>query len=306
MSETDGAAVVENSAENALAAEEQELEQMAQAIDAGVEPEVKEPPGEPEPEVEAQEEIESSVDAEGELTEGESPKVTKADKDSARLDKTWKQVNEEKDRIRADKEALEQERKELDRQKANRTNEFKDSEGYTADDYRKTAEAWEQDGEYDRAKWAKKQAEVVDKEAKDAQTNAAQEKFREEWQRNFDKAAEEHPDLNTRTSELHKDVMQLMQDKPFLSSYPEGINDAVEVVRMRGASLEAKELQAKLSEAEKEIEEYRGKLSIGGSPPTERLAGAKGFNDMTVDEQEKALEQVADDFDRQGVSIFGR
>ena len=305
MSEnTDGEAVAQNSA----LTEEQELEKLAQAVDAGVEPEVvEEPPKEPEPEPEevvAQEE--PSVGAEGELTEGEAPKATKADKDSARLDKTWKQVNEEKDRIKADKAALEEERRELERQKANRTNEFKDSEGYTADDYRRTAKAWEQDGEYDRAEWAKKQADVVEKEAKDAQVNAEQEKFREEFQRNFDKAAEDNPDLNTRTSDLHMGVMQLMQDKPFLSSYPEGIIDAVEVVKMRGASKEADELKTKLSEAEKEIEEYKGRLSIGGSPPTDRLSGARGFDDMSSEEQEKALEKVAEDFDRQGVSLFGR
>lgn len=303
MSEnTDGEVVAQDSA----ITEVQELEKLAQAYDSGVDV-AEEPPKEPEPEPEevvAQEE--PSVGAEGELTEGEAPKATKADKDSARLDKTWKQVNEEKDRIKADKEALEEERRELDRQKANRTNEFKDSEGYTADDYRRTAKAWEQDGEYDRAEWAKKQADVVEKEAKDAQANAEQEKFREEFQRNFDKAAEDNPDLNTRTSDLHKEVMQLMQDKPFLSSYPGGIIDAVEVVKMRGASREADELKARLSEAEKEIEEYKGKLSIGGSPPTDRLAGAKGFDDMSRTEREKALESIAEDFDRQGVSLFGR
>jgi len=301
MSEnTDGEVVAQDSA----ITEVQELEKLAQAYDSGVDV-AEEPPKEPEPEpeVEAQEE-ETSVGAE--VTEGEAPKVTKADKDSARLDKTWKQVNEEKDRIKADKEALEEERRELERQKANRTNEFKDSEGYTADDYRRTAKAWEQDGEYDRAEWAKKQADVVEKEAKDAQVNAEQEKFREEFQRNFDKAAEDNPDLNTRTSDLYTSVMQLMQDKPFLSSYPEGIVDAVEVVKMRGASKEADELKAKLSEAEKEIEEYKGKLSIGGSPPTDRLDGAKGFDDMSRTEREKALETIAEDFDRQGVSIFGR
>ena len=306
MSEnTDGEAVAQDSA----LTEEQELEKLAQAVDAGVEPEVvEEPPKEPEPEpeVEAQEETEPPVDAEGVLTEGEAPKVTKADKDTARLDKTWKQVNEEKGRIKEAKEALEEERRELDRQKANRTNEFKDSEGYTADDYRRTAKAWEQDGEYDRAEWAKKQADVVEKEAKDAQVNADQERFREEFQRNFDKAAEGNPDLNTRTSELYKDVTQLMQDKPFLASYPEGIVDAVEVVKMRGAAKVSDELKAKLSEAEKEIEEYKGRLSIGGSTPTARLDGAKGFNDMSSEEQEKALEKVAEDFDRQGVSLFGR
>ena len=316
-SETDGEpAVVDNSPENGLAAEELELEKMARAMDAGEALKPPEPEPEPEPEVETEGEEKSSVSAEDDgslITEGETPKPTREEKDAVRLDKTWRQVNDEKDRqkvekdrLKSEREALDQERKELERQKAERVTEFKDSEGNTSDDYRKAAQNWHTEGEYERAKWAEQQAKKVEQQAQVAKQQAEQERFRDEFQRNFDQAAEEHPDLNTRTSELYQGVMQLMQDKPFLASYPEGVKDAVQVVRMRETSSRVKELETKLSGAEKEIEEYKGKLSIGGSPPADRPAGSKSFDDMNDSEREKALEELAGEFDRQGVSIFGR
>ena len=91
----------------------------------------------------------------------------------------------------------------------------------------------EADGEYDKADWAKKQAEKVNTEAKLKAQEADTKAFQEKWSDNFEKAAEENPDLNTRTSDLYQKVEALMRSKPYLTQYPEGILDAVEVAKMQ-------------------------------------------------------------------------
>ena len=304
-------AVVQSSASDEVTLES--LEQMAHAADQG---EIKEPERQPEPDTgepeaepegEAQTETESSVGAEddGSLTsESETQKPTKAAKDNARLDKSWKKHNEDKEEFNAERSAFEKEREEFYRKKSEETGDYRDSEGRTSSDYERAAKDWEADGEYDKADWAKKQAEQVKADAQKQAREAESEAFKEKWSANFEKAAEENPDLNTRTSELYENVMTLMQQKPFLTSYPEGITDAVEVAKMHIERGKATELKESLEKTHKELEEYKSKLSISGSPPASR-PGDASFDSLSEEDQFKKLERLAADYDRGGQAMIG-
>jgi len=289
------------------------LEQLANAADQGEldKPERKpeaEPEEQPPPEQEGETlETESSVGAEdaGSLTgEPETTKPTKAEKDNSRLDKSWNKLNEKKDSFDADKAAFEQERTEFERSKAQQTDDYKDGEGYTSQDYERAARNWEEEGEYDKADWAKKQATTVNTEGQQRAQAADASVFQEKWSANFEKVAEANPDLNTRTSDLHQRVMKLIEDKPFLASYPDGILDAVEVAKMQSQQSEVKSLKENLEKSQLEVEEYKSKLSIGGSPPAGR-PGDTSFNAMDEADQMKRLERLAAEYDSQGQPMIG-
>ena len=301
--------VVQNSTNEEVTLET--LENLADAIDRG---ETQEPerqpgndPGESTPEGETQTETESSVDAEGDgslTSESEDSKPTKAEKDNARLDKTWKKVNEDKQSLAEEKAAFEKEREEFYRNKAQQTDEYRDANGQTAKDYERYAQQMEADGEYDKADWAKKQAEKVNTEAKLKAQEADTKAFQEKWSDNFEKAAEENPDLNTRTSDLYQKVEALMRSKPYLTQYPEGILDAVEVAKMQLSKSTEAELRDSLTKTQQELEEYKSKLSISGSPPADR-PGEASFDNLSDEDQFKKLERLAAEYDRGGQALIG-
>jgi hypothetical protein len=293
------------------------LEQMAQAADqdAGVIPESKpEQPPEPEdestetePEGETQIETESPVGAEddGSLTgETEATKPSKVEKGNVRLDKSWKKHNEEKESFATEKAEFERDREEFKRHQAQNTDEYKDVDGYTAQDYERAAQNWEEEGEYDRAEWARKQVSKVGTEAQQKAQVAQSAVFQEKWSANFEKAAENNPDLNNRTSELHQNVLKLIEEKPFLASYPDGILDAVEISKMKTQKSEVAGLKESLKKSQEEVEEYKSKLSIGGSPPAGR-PGDTSFDALSEGDQMKRLENLAAEYDSRGQPMIG-
>jgi hypothetical protein len=289
------------------------LEQMAEAVDRGetIEPESQpEPdPGETqaEPEGEAQVETESSVSADDDSSlksESEETRPTKADKDNSRLDRSWKKHNESKEELAAERAAFEREREKYQREKSKHTDDYKDSDGRTSQDYELYARQMEADGEYEKADWGRKAAERVKAEAANKAADAELKEFQQKWSENFNKLCEENPDLNNRTSKLYQTAESLIRDRQYLLQTPSGINDAVEYAKLLLEQSEKAELKDSLSKAEKEIEEYKSKLNISGSPPAER-PGVTRNDKLSEEDQFKRLEKLAAEFDRQGQPLIG-
>tara|TARA_R100000808_G_scaffold5508_1_gene16711 strand:- start:3027 stop:4001 length:975 start_codon:yes stop_codon:yes gene_type:complete len=297
------------------------LERLAHAADTGAteeleskpEPETGSPSENQAPDGETGGENESSVGAEdGSLTtETETPAKSRSEKDAARLDKGWKTLNGRKEAFDAEREAFEKERAALEREleelrrlKASNTDDYRDAHGYTAEDYEKHSRAFKAEGEYEKSEWAEGEADRVREDAKRKAKEVETQVFQEKWSTNFEKMAEKHTELNDRTSDLSKRVLKLMQDKPFLTAYPEGIVDAVDVALMQLQRGEGEELKGKLEKAETELEEYKKKLSIGGSPPADRPSDTS-FDGMKEEDQMRHLEKLAAEYDRGGSAMLG-
>jgi hypothetical protein len=228
----------------------------------------------------------------------EAAAKTKADKEQARKEKTWKEINEEKDRIRSEREALEATRKELEDARSRATELTRTDEDRQADELERIAQEYASEGKDDVAKIAKEKAITLRKTGQFKTQQAQQLAFQKEWRSHFDKAAEVDPDLHDTESPLYKAVDALVRKERMLQMVPDGVPKAVEYVKARIAMANASDLEKKLGEATKQIDELNKKLALGGSFP-QSPADEKTFDDLSPKDQEAWLIKAAAKFDRE-------
>jgi chromosome segregation ATPase len=168
-----------------------------------------------------------------ETQEEEQPKskYSRAKKSQDRANKSWREVNEAK-------AALKKEREELDAQKKayqdgheksieeiqQRTNTSR----YSPEEYESIAQEFEDEGDHANAEAARKAAKQARQTATEQEQKKQQAEFVSKWDTNWKQATASHKDLNNQDSDLFKMVGQLLERKPVLTQYPEGITDAVE------------------------------------------------------------------------------
>lgn len=245
-------------------------------------------------------------------------KFTKAQKDAARLDKTWQAVNAEKERQDAAKAELEtsrakyeEDRKalEAERQKALPTlkpgERLKDESGkYTAEDY----DAYAREIMGDEAKTLEERqrlsenaykiaAEMRQKEAQ-ASYRGEQQALATEWNKNMEAFAKAHPDLKLADASdpLAKEVGALINSSPEFTMFPTGFEKAVQVAQWKIGAESVAGLQAENEKLNKEVKRLNEAMGITGANPTQS-AKAKGLSEMKPDEAEAYMIQLANQAD---------
>jgi hypothetical protein len=211
-------------------------------------------------------------------------------KEEDRKVKSWKALNEEKVQLKAEREAMEADRKELAELRARHAKQKADTE---AERYERIAEDFDAEGKEDAARLARNEAAKARTKVAQEMHASQAEQFKKGWQANYDKLAETYPELHDEESILYKDVANLINKEPLLRSTPDGINKAVTFVRALHDAASAADLRKQLEANSKTIEELNQKLSLGGSLPGGPGKGAKKFEDMDLKEQREHLLQQA-------------
>lgn len=243
-----------------------------------------------------------------ETQEEEQPKskYSRAKKSQDRANKSWREVNEAK-------AALKKEREELDAQKKayqdgheksleeiqQRTNTSR----YSPEEYESIAQEFEDEGDHANAEAARKAAKQARQTATEQEQKKQQAEFVSKWDTNWKQATASHKDLNDQESELFKMVGQLLERKPVLTQYPEGITDAVEAASMYLKANRSSDLEKQVSDLKKQVAEYEEKLTLNGSQPGGTMQ-IESFDKLSADRQRAELVKAMSSADESGVGMF--
>jgi len=243
-------------------------------------------------------------EAEAEVTEETSEEPSNREKKAEnRLNKGW-------DKLNAGKATLKREEEEFEAQKQQHTDDQTSPDEYRelAQQYRDDAEAEEDSKEKynleQLAKLAEEKAQEVEQRKQQKQVNEVSDEVKDGWNSNLKDLQEQHPDL-LEESDLTNGVEAVLDQRPFLRGYPEGIQDAVAIAKSNLGDTQVKSLEKTNGDLKTEIEELKQQTSVTGSPPG-REAAPKGPNEGSQEQiRGKLLDalQQADDAG-QGLRIF--
>ena len=233
----------------------------------------------------------------------EKDKSSKFAQEQNRKAKTWEQINAEKEALKAEREAVRREREEWGKQreqsKAAETSSFRDEKGYTAEDYEAAAKEFDADGDSQLAKAARAKADGVRKAATERQQKVQQEKFAKAWSDSFSRLSEKETWLKDQSSPEYKRTVELLQKVPMLTSMPDGLVHAVELMKLQDTAGKAQSIEAENKALKEQLNKLQQKTAIGKSVPAGQLkAEEKDFSKLSLKEQREALLKASRAFDR--------
>jgi hypothetical protein len=233
----------------------------------------------------------------------EKDKSSKFAQEQNRKAKTWEQINAEKEALKAEREAVRREREEWGKQreqsKAAETSSFRDEKGYTAEDYEAAAKEFDADGDSQLAKAARSKADGVRKAATERQQKVQQEKFAKAWSDSFSRLSEKETWLKDQNSPEYKRTVELLQKVPMLTSMPDGLVHAVELMKLQDTAGKAQSIEAENKALKEQLNKLQQKTAIGKSVPAGQLkAEEKDFSKLSLKEQREALLKASRAFDR--------
>ena len=282
------------------------------AVEAGEQPEVEILP-EPEPETEEtppgsqQEEVEESPPPDQDTGNSSSLKEeqpeevadgkeqSKYAKNQVRLNKAWTGVNEAKEQNKQLEAQLQKQAEELEiqRQKIAAQSGYRDEEGFTAEDYEDAAVRLDDDGKTDYAKDARAKAEELKKASEQAKVDVYKTQRDQAWEAKRQELMTNNPDLRDNNKPITQKAMSLLQQFPSLTSGPDGLDLSVQMAKLALESGNTKEAAAKFDELQKKYNKLEKKTSVQGGFTAEKLDGARSFEDMDMEAQEKYLIDAA-------------
>lgn len=237
----------------------------------------------------------------------EKPKDQKSKfaQEQQRKAKSWEQINAEKEAIKAEREAVKREREEWAKQReqssAAETNSFRDDKGYTAEDYEAAAKEFDADGDTQLAKAARAKADGVRKAAGAKQQQVQQERFTKTWAENFNKLSEKETWLKDQSSPEYKRTVELLQRIPILTTLPNGLSHAVELMKLQDTAVKYQSVEAENKALKEQLSKLQQKTAIGKSVPAGQLkTEEKDFSRLSLKEQREALMRASREFDREG------
>jgi hypothetical protein len=233
----------------------------------------------------------------------EKDKSSKFAQEQNRKAKTWEQINAEKEALKAEREAVRREREEWGKQreqsKAAETSSFRDEKGYTAEDYEAAAKEFDADGDSQLAKAARAKADGVRKAATERQQKVQQEKFAKAWSDSYARLSEKETWLKDQNSPEYKRTVELLQKVPMLTSMPDGLVHAVELMKLQDTAGKAQSIEAENKALKEQLNKLQQKTAIGKSVPAGQLkAEEKDFSKLSLKEQREALLKASRAFDR--------
>ena len=246
------------------------------------------------PEQEAQtQEVEAAAPEQASDAETEKPLTNREKKSNERLDRNWDKLNEEK-------AALKKEREELEALKQ----QHQDDQT-SPDDYRELAERYKEDGETELAELALEKAKEVEaRKTKNEQAKVA-ESIQSDWTENLKDLQEQYPELKDSSSEMARGVENILDQRPHLRAYSEGIQDAVEFVVSKIAAKKVESLQKENGDLKAQVDELTKQTSVTGAPPG-RESTPKNFDDMSQAQKREKLVDALRNADEQqaGMAVF--
>jgi hypothetical protein len=253
-------------------------------------------------------EPEKPADEEPEKTEEKSQsKYSRAKKTQDRANKTWRDVNAEKAAVKKERQELEAQQKAFQSQQSVSRDEITQRSAqsrYSPEEYEALAKEFEDEGDEANAQSATKAAKQAREAIAEQDAKSQQAKFVAKWDSNWKAAAAEHGDLNDQDSDLFKMVGRLLEQKPVLTQYPEGITDAVEGATMYLKADRSTSLEKQVSELKKQVAEYEEKTQLNGTQPGGNILQVESFDQLPVDQQREELMKAMQQADDTGAGMF--
>ena len=243
-----------------------------------------------------------------EAQEEEQPKskYSRAKKSQDRANKSWREVNEAKAALKKEREELEAQKKAYQDGHEKSLEEIQqrtNTSRYSPEEYESIAQEFEDEGDHANAEAARKAAKQARQTATEQEQKKQQAEFVSKWDTNWKQATATHKDLNDQESELFKMVGQLLERKPVLTQYPEGITDAVEAADMYLKANRSSDLEKQVSDLKKQVAEYEEKLTLNGSQPGGTMQ-IESFDKLSADRQRAELLKAMSNADESGVGMF--
>ena len=233
-----------------------------------------------------------------EKTEQTEPDVSREAKEMERKMRSWSSLNTEKEKHQKRVDEFDQRQEKWELQQMESTNELRDEEGYSAKDYDKVEAEFREDGEGKLADDAKASAESLRESERVTAQKLNQKDFSKTFSDNYASARTNYPDLGNHDSELFKRTEQVFLHYPELLGDADGPRKAAWVASRDILATQAESFRDENQRLTNELDEYKSKLSIGGSQPAPRPAN-KEFMDMDTDARFKMLTDNAAQMDRQ-------
>ena len=233
-----------------------------------------------------------------EKTEPVEPDISREAKEVERKMRSWSSLNAEKEKHQKRVDEFDQRQEKWKLQQLEDTNELRDEEGYSAKDYDKVEADFREDGEEGLADDAKDKAESLRESERETAKKLNQKDFSKSFRDNYASARKNYPDLGNHDSELFKRTEQVFLHYPELLGDTDGPRKAAWVASRDILATQAESFRDENQRLTNELDEYKSKLSIGGSQPAPRPA-TKEFMDMDTDARFKVLTDNAAQMDRQ-------
>lgn len=248
--------------------------------------------------------LDKSQEKQEQTKDSKKSEPSKFAKELERKQKTWQQINAEREAIKAERDALkrEQEKWQSERKQTATSDidSFRDAKNLSAKDYEDAAKSFEADGELDKAKLARDRAEEIRKTAREHFQNVEAEKFKSRWVKNYEELSQSEQWLKDESNPLTKRTAEVLQQFEFLQKDPDGLRHAVALTKLEDQATKAKSLEAENQSLKERLSKLEKKTAIGKGTPTNTLkSGEKSFDKMTLDEQRAYLQQRAAELDRE-------
>lgn len=220
--------------------------------------------------------------------------VDKAQKEGARLELSWKKVNEEKEAVRREREQLARDLEDSRRKKED-----------PGKAYDLLARKYESEGRHDDAAAATRLAEQERRAASDQESfpepdsHFEKPAFQKAWQTVRDQLYQEDPSLKDPSSEVVRIANGIVHSKdmgPIAKSSPAGLRAAVTVARIMVAARQAHEradqLHQRHEQQSKELSRLRSLTSVEGGAGSHQ-SNRRSQDDMSESEREAYIRQAA-------------
>ena len=101
---------------------------------------------------------------------------------------------------------------------------------------------------------------------------------------------------------MSRGVEHILNQRPAMRNYAQGIQDAVEFVNSKIIAKQAEALAKTNGDLQAEIDELKKQTSVSGSPP-ERESSPSTFDDMSQDKRREKLLAAMASADEQGMNM---
>lgn len=248
--------------------------------------------------------LDKAQDKQDQTKESKKSEPSKFAKELERKQKTWQQINAEREAIKAEREALkrEQEKWQSERKQTvtNDIDSFRDAKNLSAKDYEDAAKSFEADGEVEKAKLARDKANELRKSAQEHFQNVEAEKYKARWVKNYEELSQADAWLKDESNPLTQRTAQILQQYEFLQRDPDGLRHAVALTKLEDQASKSKALETENQSLKERLSKLEKKTAIGKGTPTGTLKSSeKSFDKMTLEEQRAYLQQRAAEVDRE-------
>jgi hypothetical protein len=224
-------------------------------------------------------------------------KQSKYQKAQSRLAKEWDDVKAERARLQVERETIEAAKTARSSQETASTEAKASTSKFSSDDYREAAKSYRDEGRDDLAKLAESKANEIETESRRNNEQKAQTEWKNAWDQNLMREVDSNPELKDSSTNLYKAVSTLLQEHAILRNYPNGINDAVGLAKMKLKADAASDLEKKIAKYESEVTQLRKATTPASGQPS-GPARIKAFHELSSEEQGRELLRMAAEADR--------